>query len=159
MKKILISITIIINIINASDHRDNDYAVYLFGIVEHFYPVSQTKEGNMHYVSLSKKEYYKEWEFENGLGYYKDSYNIDSFNIYTNISNSNWAYGMLKPLVSLAVHSKGIDYSSDERKIFILPSIKIRIGENKGLFFNIMPIPKIKPYTNGFVATEIGYSF
>lgn len=157
-KKILFVLLLVMSLSNANNN-EQEYSIYFLGIVKHFYPVQQTNEGNVEYISVSKTTKYKDVIFENGIGSYTDSYNIHSFNIYTNISKEGWQISSIKPMVGLAVHSKGVEYNSNKRKIFLLPSVKFRIGKDQGFFINIMPIPKVLPYTNGFVATEIGYAF
>ncbi len=137
-----------------------DYNIYFFGVVKHFKPSSDsTNEGNMNYFAISKSKKYTSWELEGGIGTYIDSYSLRSYTLFSNIYSDDYKYGIVKPMLNLAVHYKGDSYTSDKRKIKIAPSLKIRVGDTDGFFVDIMPVPYIKGLTNGFISLEFGYQF
>jgi len=159
MKKLIILFTLFITTFTHAEDILKDYSIYFFGVVQHFDPVPDTQEGNMEYFSISKSNNYKNWEFETGLGTYIDSYGIRAYKLYTNISSENFRFWIFQPRLGIAIHSKGVEYNSNERKTVIISTPQLRVGDINGLFMNIMPIPKLSPYTNGFVAVEFGYKF
>lgn len=134
-----------------------DYNLYFFGIVKHFEPTPNTHEGNMDYFAISKTYSYKAYRFETGLGTFIDSYSIRAYRLFVNISHMEYKWGVITPMLGLDCYSKGKEYTSNKRQNICSPSVKLRVGEENGLFVNIMPVPKIKGLTNGFISIEFGY--
>ena len=134
-------------------------SLYPFGIVKHFEPVEETYEGNMKYFAISKIIDYEDWCFEIGGGTFIDSYELRSYRVFTNISHKDYTWGILTPMLAIDFYSKGEEYGSDKRTQIIVPSFKLRVGDEEGLFMNIHPVPKISDITNGFIAIEFGYKF
>jgi len=154
-------ITIILLLTSSLQGKDilNNYNLYFFGIVQHFEPTPKTNEGDVHYFAISKTTPINLWELENGLGTYIDSYHIRSYKFFTNISHKEYSYSIFKPLIGFEINYKGKSYTSTKRRIIVAPTIKFRIGKNKGLFTNILVVPKIGTLTNGFTALGFGYKF
>ena len=142
----------------AEDYFKN-YTIYFLGVIKHFEPTDLTHEGNMEYLAISKSIETTSLILEGGAGTYKDSYNARSYMVFANISNDKYRYGFFQPILGAQIHYKGVNYFSDDRKVTIFPTLKLRIGKDEGLFVDIMPVPKIGDLTNGFISAEFGYKF
>ena len=77
--------------------------------------------------------------------------------MFTDISHDSFYFFYIRPVVSLSCMHKGNSYERDEMKSRCAPLLKIRIGDEKNLFANIVPVPYVKGVTNGWIAVEVGY--
>lgn len=134
-------------------------SIGFFGFVKHARPTPQTHEGNMDYMSIGRTNHYKNFDFENGIGTYMDSYNKHSYVLFSNVSNNKIRSKYINLAIGLHCSFKGVDYGSDKRKWVCSPPLKVRVGSKKGLFAYITPIPKIGSLTNGLLAIESGLRF
>ncbi len=136
-----------------------DISVYPIGIVKHFKVEPQTNDGNLNYFAASKTIKRNAWNFENGAGTFVDTYHKRSYIVFSNISQDRYKYGIYTPMLNFHCAYKGHSHTEDNRKLQCYPLFKLRIGREKGLFTNIIPLPKVGEVTNGLVAFEIGYKF
>ena len=157
MKKIYFMLILLISNAYTEDVFAKDYSIYFLGLVKHLEPTSKTHEGDMGYLAISKWKDYDSFSLEGGLGTYKDSYNLRAYMLYINLANDTFSYGVLKPMIGAMLQSKGVKYNSNKRKVILTPSLKLRVGQNDGLFMNIMAVPKIGKLTNGLYSVEFGY--
>jgi len=134
-------------------------SLYPFGYVKHSKPTPQTHEGSMEYFGISKIFVNEKWTFDTGVGTFVDSYSIRSYKVFTNVSHRDFTWGVLTPILSLELYSKGKGYESNQKHQFLYPGFKVRVGNEDGLFMYIQPVPKLGTLTNGFVAIEVGYRF
>lgn len=134
-------------------------SIYPIGIVKHFELRPETNDGNLNYFAASISHKKNVWNFENGIGTFIDTYHKRAFVTFTDISHDRYRYGLLTPVINFHCAYKGYSYSSNKRRVQCYPLFKVRIGKQKGLFTNIIPLPKIGDVTNGLVAFEIGYKF
>ena len=136
-----------------------DVSIYPIGFVKHFKVKPETNDGNLNYFALSKTVQKGDWNYENAIGTFKDTYHQRAIIAFSNISHDEYKYGWLTPMLNLHCAYKGYTHKKDKRKFQCLPAFKLRVGGEKGLFTNIIPLPKIGNITNGLVAFEIGYKF
>jgi hypothetical protein len=136
-----------------------NHSVEFAGVVKHAKPTPKTNEGNMHYLAYAQDYKHNAWNFENGIGTYKDSYHQQSFMLFSNVSHDKVKTKYLQPTIGLNCTYKGTSHNNDKMKVVCSPPIKFRIGEHKGFFAYITPVPKIKGLTNGLVSKEVGYKF
>ena len=136
-----------------------NHSVEFAGVVKHTKPTSKTNEGNMQYLAYAKNYKHQAWNFENGIGTYKDSYHQQSFMLFSNISHDKTNTRYLQPTLGLNCTYKGTSHNNDKMKVVCSPPVKFRLGEHKGLFAYITPVPKIKGLTNGLISMEVGYKF
>ena len=159
MKLIYLSIVILITGNSYSKELLKDVSVYPIGIVKHFKVQAETNDGNLNYFAASKSIKKNAWTFDNGAGTFVDTYHKRAFIVFSNISHDNYKYGLLTPMINVHCAYKGHSYKADDRKLQCYPLFKLRVGRDKGLFTNIIPLPKIGNITNGLVAFELGYKF
>jgi hypothetical protein len=136
-----------------------DVSIYPIGIVKHFKVQAETNDGNLNYFAASKSIKKNKWTFENGAGTFVDTYHKRAFVVFSNITHDRYKYGVFTPMLNVHCAYKGHSYKEDNRKLQCYPLFKLRIGREKGLFTNIIPLPKIGDVTNGLVAFEVGYKF
>ena len=134
-------------------------SLYPIGIVKHFKVKPETNDGNLNYFAVSKTYNKNDWNFENGAGTFVDTYHKRAYIAFSNISNDNYKYRLITPMINLHCAYKGHSYSADDRRLQCYPLLKLRLGMGKGLFTNIIPLPKVGDITNGLVAFEVGYKF
>jgi hypothetical protein len=159
MKLLFISIALLIAGNGYSTERLKDVSLYPLGIVKHFKVQAETNDGDLNYFAASKTYKKNAWSFENGAGTFVDTYHKRAFVAFSNISHDNYKYGIFTPMLNVHCAYKGHSYTADDRKLQCYPLFKLRIGRDKGLFTNIIPLPKIGKITNGLVAFEVGYKF
>jgi len=144
---------------NTSADLLDDVSLYPLGYVRHFKVQPETHDGNLSFFAASKSFKKNAWTFENGAGTFIDTYHKRAYIVFSNISHDNYKYGLFTPMLNVHCAYKGHSYSEDNRKLQCYPLFKLRIGREKGLFTNIIPLPKIGDITNGLVAFEVGYKF
>ena len=135
------------------------YSVYLFGWVKHFDPKKETNDGNIEYLAISRELKKENWRFNTGAGTYVDSYNLRSYGIFSDISHERLRWKWVTPIVSMVCTYKGVEYGSDERRIKLGPMLKLRLGQDTGVFMTVTGMPKLEGLTDGFVMSEFGYRF
>ncbi len=119
-----------------------------------------TFEGNMKYVGASADYERNNWQYENTVSTFVDSYHQRSFMLTSNVSHKSWLYyGYFRPMIGLNCAYKGYSHDHEKRRWLCTPPLKLRVGKETGLFANIMATPKIGDITNGLVAAEVGYKF
>ena len=111
------------------------------------------------FFAVSKTYKKNAWSLESGAGTFVDTYHKRAYIVFSDISHENYQYGLLRPVLNVHCAYKGHSYNEDNRKLQCFPLFKLRVGKNKGLFTNIIPIPKVGDVTNGLIAFEIGYKF
>ena len=136
-----------------------DYSIYPLGFVKHMKKTSKTHEGNMNYLVVAKTIENNLWNYEVGAGTFVDSYNVRSYRIYTNFSHDDYKWRILTPMIGVDCNYKGKEYTSNKKRLICFPTLRLRLGKEKGLFVNVTPVPKIGNITNGFIAAEFGYKF
>lgn len=144
---------------NLSADLLDDVSLYPLGIVKHYKVKPETHDGNLSYFAASKSIKKNSWTFENGAGTFVDTYYKRAYVVFSNISHDNYKYGLLTPMLNIHCAYKGHSYTKQNRKLQCYPLFKLRIGRDKGLFTNIIPLPKVGEVTNGLVAFEVGYKF
>ncbi len=97
------------------------------------------------------------WQLEPGINTYIDSYDKRSYTAFADISHEIFSFSYFRPMLSLSCMYKGNSYDSDEMEFRCYPLLKIRIGGEKNLFANIIPVPYVSGVTNGLIAVEVGY--
>ena len=132
---------------------------YFLGLNKHADPTPRTVEGNMNYVGYSRDYEKDDWDFENGVNTYEDSYGQQSYTIFSRVSHDRYKTKYLVPVISFNCSYKGKSYESDAMKLICSPPLSLRVGAEKGLFTYITLVPKIGDLTNGFIMAEIGYRF
>lgn len=159
MKFVFLSILLLVTGNVYSKELLKDISIYPIGFVKHFKVKPETNDGNLNYFALSKTYQKGDWTYENAVGTFVDTYHQRAIIVFSNISHNDYKYGLVTPMLNLHCAYKGHTHKIDERKLQCLPAFKIRVGRDKGLFTNIIPLPKIGTITNGLVAFEIGYKF
>lgn len=144
---------------NTSADLLDDVSLYPLGYVSHFKVQPETHDGNLSFFAASKSFKKNAWTFENGAGTFVDTYYERAYVVFSNISHDKYKYGLLTPMLNAHCAYKGHSYTKKGRKLQCYPLFKLRIGREKGLFTNIIPLPKIGDITNGLVAFEVGYKF
>jgi len=155
----VLSALLLITTANTSADLLDDVSLYPLGYVRHFKVQPETHDGNLSFFAASKSFKKNAWTFENGAGTFIDTYHKRAYIVFSNISHDNYKYGLFTPMLNVHCAYKGHSYSEDNRKLQCYPLFKLRIGREKGLFTNIIPLPKIGDITNGLVAFEVGYKF
>lgn len=139
----------------------NTASVYVAGLSYHTnsdHP--DTNEGHMKYFGVSTDYERNDWQYENGLTIFTDSYSQRSLMLTSNISHKNWLYyDYLRPMIGLNCAYKGYSHDHDKRRWLCTPPLKLRVGKETGWFTNIMATPKVGNITNGLIAAEIGYKY
>jgi len=139
----------------------NSGSAYFAGFSEHTnsnHP--DTFEGNMRYIGVSQDFERNNWQYENTISTFTDSYSQQSYMLTSNVSHKSWLYyGFLRPMIGLNCAYKGYTHDEDKRRWLCTPPLKLRVGKETGLFTNIMATPKIGDITNGLIAAEVGYKF
>jgi len=133
--------------------------LYFAGFIKHHRPTPKTNEGDMNYFGLSGDFERDKWNFETGASTFVDSYNKQSYMIFSNVSHDDYRWRYLTPVVSLHCAYKGNSYYDDSMKLICAPPVSLRVGPDKGLFVYITPVPKFGHLTNGFVSALFGYRF
>lgn len=136
-----------------------DLSIYPLGYVRHFELAPKVNDGNLNYFAVSKTRKKNAWRFESGVGTFVDSYHKRAYIFFSDISHENYQYGLFRPVLNVHCAYKGHSSNEDDRKLQCYPSFKLRVGNKKGLFINLIPIPKVGGVTNGLMAFEIGYKF
>ena len=136
-----------------------EYAIYPFGGSFHFKKEKQTKNGNLNYFAVSKFEHKDAWHFEKGIGTFVDTYHVRSFIAFGEVSHDNYKYGLITPLINAHCAYKGHTHKNKGRRLQCFPSLKFKIGRDKGVFLKVTPIPKLGSLTNGQIVFEMGYKF
>ena len=134
-------------------------SIYFLGLSQHFESTKKTRDGNMAMLGYSRDLERKPWHFENGAATFIDSYNQRSYAVFSNISHESIGTAHFKPTLGLNCAYKGYTYKHNGKKLLCTPPIKFRIGNDKGIFAYLTPIPKIGGLTNGLVTMEVGYKF
>lgn len=148
------------NICAEEAKRDiKDYTLYPFGATFHFKVSSETNDGNLNFLAISKTTKKNNWNFENGIGTFVDTYHTRSYIAFSDISHDNYKYGFITPMLSANCAYKGYKHSTKKRRIQCFPLLKFRLGNNKGFVLKIAPMPKVKKITNGQISFELGYTF
>ncbi|MEH6639336.1 MAG: hypothetical protein V7717_08695 [Porticoccaceae bacterium] len=80
---------------------------YFLGLNHHAKPTPRTVEGNMHYVGYSREYEKDNWDFENGVNTYVDSYGQQSYTIFSRVSHDSYKTKYVVPEVSLNCSYKG----------------------------------------------------
>ena len=132
---------------------------YFLGLNHHADPTPRTVEGNMNYVGYSREYEKDNWDFENGVNTYEDSYGRQSYTVFSRVSHDRYKTKYVVPVVSFNCSYKGRSYDNDSMKVICSPPVSFRVGAEKGLFAHITPVPKLGNLTNGFIMAEIGYRF
>jgi len=159
MKFLSIVVLLFVTSTASANEAFKGLSVYPFVYVRHFELQPETHDGNLDYFALSKSYKRNDWNFGNGFGTFIDTYYERALFVFTDISHDNYNYGSFKPVLNLHCAYKGHSYNEPGRKLQCYPLFKLRIGKEKGLFTNIIPIPKVGDVTNGLVAFEVGYKF
>jgi hypothetical protein len=136
---------------------EESQSIYFGGYVRHAKPNSKTHEGNMSLIGYSRLYQVDNWHLEPGINTYIDSYEKRSYTVFTDISYESFSFYYFKPILSLSCMHKGTSHERDEMKFRCAPFLKIRMGGEKNLFVNIIPVPHVRGVTNGFIAVEVGY--
>ncbi len=157
--KFIATILLLITTLSTSANLLDDVSLYPLGFVFHFEVQEETNDGNLNYFAASKSVKRNDWIFENGAGTFVDTYHKRAYIVFSNISNNNYKYGLMTPMLNVHCAYKGHSYTEDNRKLQCYPLFKLRIGREKGVFTNIIPLPKVSDITNGLVAFEVGYKF
>ncbi len=134
-------------------------SLYFAGFNKHAEPTPSTNEGNMGFVGYSRDYERDNWNFETGLSTYVDSYNQQSYMVFSNVSHDEYRTAYFTPVVSLSCSYKGDSYTSDRMKLICGPPLSLRLGKDQGFFGLITPVPKLGTLTNGFVSVLFGYKF
>ena len=156
---LILSTLLLITTTNTSADLLDDVSLYPLGYVRHFKVQSKTHDGNLSFFAASKSIKKNAWTFENGAGTFVDTYHKRAYIVFSNISHDNYKYGLLTPMLNVHCAYKGHSYTKHDRKLQCYPLFKLRIGREKGLFTNIIPLPKVGTITNGLIAFEVGYKF
>jgi hypothetical protein len=133
--------------------------VYFAGFNKHRSPTSRTNEGNMELFGFSKDYKKGDWGFETGVNTYVDSYEQQSYSLFSKISHEKFRTKYITPVVAANCTYKGRSYDNDSMKTICSPLLSLRIGTEKGIFGYITAVPKVGKLTNGFVMLELGYRF
>lgn len=132
---------------------------YFLGLNHHAEPTPRTVEGNMNYVGYSREYEKDNWDFENGVNTYEDSYGRQSYTIFSRVSHDSYKTRFVVPEISLNCSYKGSSYDNDSMKLICSPPVSFRVGAEEGFFAHVTPVPKLGKLTNGFIMAEIGYRF
>lgn len=134
-------------------------SLYFAGFNKHAEPTPKTNEGNMNFVGYTRDYAQGDWNFETGASTYVDSYNKQSYMLFSNVSHEDYHYRYFTPVISLHCAYKGNSYENDSMKVICAPPLSLRFGAEHGLFVYVTPVPKVGTLTNGFVSALIGYKF
>lgn len=134
-------------------------SLYFAGAVKHFDTADENRDGNMALIGFSKDLQWNDWLFETGAASFIDSYHVDSYMLFSNVSHKNYTYAWFRPTIGLTCAYKGEELRDLSRDWICAPIPKVRIGKDKGLFSSLAFIPKFGDVTNGFVGIEVGYKF
>lgn len=134
-------------------------SIFFLGVSQHFKSQEKTRNGNMALLGYARNNKHKQWNFENGAATFLDSYNQRSYMVFSNITNDRLNSPNIQPTLGLNCAYKGYSYKHNGKRLLCSPPIKIRLGQQKGLFAYITPVPKIDGLTNGLVSLEVGYKF
>jgi hypothetical protein len=134
-------------------------SIYFAGFVQHAKSRPETNNGNVDFLAFSRDFKRNDWHFDTGVGTFVDTFHQRSYALFTNITHDRLRWGMVRPMLTLTCMYKGDDYDSDKMKVLCIPPVKFRIGDDDGLFANLMALPKIGNLTNGLYSLEIGYRF
>lgn len=131
---------------NASTH-----SLYISGVVKHFDPDPETKEGYVPLLGYSYKLEQGGWVFDTGGNIFIDSYSQPSVSAFSNISHKSFTYKYLTPMVGLGVTNKGSSYEDDSRQTYPFISPKLKIGTDS-IFCIVSVMPE-------WVGLEFGFSW
>jgi len=132
---------------------------YFLGLNKHAEPTPRTVEGNMNYWGYSRDYEKDDWNFENGVNTYEDSYGQQSYTIFSRLSHDRYRTKYFTPVISFNCSYKGKSYDSDAMKLICSPPLSLRIGADRGFFTHFTAVPKLGDLTNGFIMAEFGYRF
>ncbi len=113
----------------------------------------------MRYVGYARDYEKDDWNFENGVNTYRDSYGQQSYTVFSRLSHDDYRLKYLVPEISFNCSYKGKSYYNDDMKLICSPPLSFRVGADSGLFAHITPVPKLGDLTNGFIMAEIGWKF
>ena len=98
-----------------SQNNLTDYTLYPFGGSYHFKTTKETKNGNLHYIALTKTLKKEAWNIETGAGTFIDTYHVRSYIGFSDISHDDYHYGIITPLLSVNCAYKGYEHSTRNR--------------------------------------------
>jgi len=103
-----------------------DISIYPLGGVSHFKPKPVTNETAKYFAISKTIKNDNGWQFENGIGTFKDSYHQRAYMVFSNISHENYRYGLFTPMLNLHCAYKGhTNLTIDVCSVFHLSSLEL----------------------------------
>jgi hypothetical protein len=133
--------------------------LYFAGFNKHMSPNSRTNEGNMELFGFSRDYKKDDWGFETGVNTYVDSYDQQSYTLFSKISHEKFRMKYITPVLAANCTYKGRSHDNDSMRTICSPPLSLRLGAGKGIFGYFTAVPEVGNLTNGFVMLELGYRF